>query len=89
MDIEAIKDGQGDLPAWAWPGGYPLYYLSGEGNEILCPYCANSEADCITAYGVNWEDPMLICEECNERIESAYAEDEVNGDQAARDLDQQ
>jgi hypothetical protein len=25
---------------------------------------------------VNWEDPQLFCEECNERIESAYAEDE-------------
>ena len=26
---------------------------------------------------INWEDPALFCEETGERIESAYAEDEV------------
>ena len=71
------------LPAYAWPGGYPMYYLARD-NGVLCPACANGytegrdtkeqlepvEAD------INYEDASLFCEHCNKRIESAYAEDE-------------
>ena len=31
----------GDLQSYAWPGGYPLYYLDGC-NCVLCPACANA-----------------------------------------------
>jgi hypothetical protein len=66
----------GDLPAYAWPGGYPLYYLDKE-DAVLCPTCANKEeADNIAAGDVNWEDADLHCDECSQRIPSAYAEDE-------------
>lgn len=30
------------LPAFAWPGGYPIYYLFADGG-VCCPACANKE----------------------------------------------
>lgn len=76
-----------DLPAYAWPGGYPIYYVTVMGS-VLCPECANSEeakeADPhdndwrIETAATNWEDPNLYCDNCSERIESAYAEDEID-----------
>lgn len=74
MSLDNIRLKDGTLPAYAWPGGYPMFYLDAE-NCILCPKCANKGEIAPTAYSVNWEDPQLFCEECNERIESAYAED--------------
>ena len=38
-DKTRLEDGK--LPSYAWPGGYPIYYLDGS-NCILCPDCANS-----------------------------------------------
>lgn len=82
MDINEIRDTNGQLPQFAWPGGYPMYYLAKD-NGVLCPKCANEfkperdneEQLQAVAYGVNWEDRELFCEHCNGRIESAYAED--------------
>jgi len=71
------RDANGQLPSWAWPGGYPIYYLDKQGNT-LCPACANRSVDQsqdVVAAGVNWEDPSLDCDDCGKRIESAYAED--------------
>jgi hypothetical protein len=83
------RDENGTLPAYAWPGGYPLYYLCGD-NGILCPECANKESAVregdehpdypdydqwrIVAADVNWEDSSLTCDNCSKGIESAYAE---------------
>ena len=75
----------GELDKYA-DGGYPLFYLAGS-DDVCCAACANDPdtglsafgiefRDLIHAYGVNWEDPDLFCE-CGERIESAYAEDDV------------
>jgi len=72
----------GNLPAYAWPGGYPMFYLAKD-NGVLCPKCANefnperdndSQLEPV-AYDVNYEDASLFCEHCNTRIESAYNED--------------
>jgi hypothetical protein len=79
--IESLRDENGKLPAYAWPGGYPVYYLASD-NGVLCPKCANEykpESDNENqlkplAFGINWEDAMLFCEHCNVRIESAYCE---------------
>jgi hypothetical protein len=69
----------GELPTYAWPGGYPLYYVTDQGS-ILCPAHANVEAEysdeLIDGVDTNWEDPDLYCEH-GERIESAYAEPEA------------
>jgi hypothetical protein len=76
------RNDDGSLPAFAFPGGYPIYYLDGE-NSVLCPDCANASdrdpKECpqfrpVTGE-VNWEDAHLHCDNCNTRIESAYAED--------------
>ena len=64
------------LPGYAWPGGYPMYYLDAE-NNVLCVKCANDNDDynaAITGADVNWEDANLHCDHCSERIESAYAD---------------
>lgn len=74
------RDNNGKLMRYAWPGGYPLYYLDGD-NSVLCAYCASAhETDGIERFrpvdaGVNWEDKHMHCDECSRRIESAYCED--------------
>ena len=78
---------QGELPSYAWPGGYPIFYLTAD-NGMLCPDCANCpecrNADVeypsddqwrIVATGINWEDTALYCDHCNNHIESAYGDD--------------
>lgn len=73
------------LPSYAWPGGYPLYYIDDSHYE-LCPHCAQKakedEQITITSWAVNWEDEDLYCEECNERIESAYGNNPMLPDKA-------
>lgn len=71
-----LRDARGLFPAWAWPGGYPLYYITHGYCTVLCHECASKETEEIVAtVEANWEDPMLWCEGCNKRIESAYAEE--------------
>jgi len=75
------RNDNGTLPAFAWPGGYPLYYLDRQ-DSTLCPACANKsdtpeelEGFKPTFQATNWEDPNLDCDNCGARIPSAYAED--------------
>jgi len=73
------RNDDGTLPAYAWPGGYPLFYLDKE-NNVLCPDCANRDVDQsqeVIAADVNWEDDALYCDDCSRRIESAYNEPET------------
>lgn len=69
----------------AWPGGYPVFHICDDGG-YLCPACANDPANPIhedtpndgwriVASDINYEDPELYCDHCNERIPSAYAEE--------------
>lgn len=32
------------LPAFAWPGGYPIFYVFTDGG-VICPDCANRNID--------------------------------------------
>ena len=73
---------------YAWPGGYPIYFVAHDG-ESFCFSCAKSEARWITdsinnkdddgwrviGADINWEDSNLCCAHCNDKIESAYADD--------------
>ena len=78
MQFELSKDG--NLPSFAWPGGYPLYYLD-EDNNVLCAEAANkllSEGGKIVAQEIHWEGSPLICDQSGVEIESAYGIPEEN-----------
>ena len=70
-------DDSGKLSAFAWPGGYPIFYLDSE-NSVLCPACAEkARIDIIekfrpVASGIHWEGDPLHCDQCSCEIESAY-----------------
>ena len=82
------KTDAGKLITYAWPGGYPVYYIMGDGGS-LCAGCANAEDQVyldvdgppddiddpqweVVAQEANWEDENLCCDHCNKKIESAY-----------------
>lgn len=80
-DVKLIRK---EWPSWAWPGGYPIYYLTAD-NAVLCSKCANdnikltSDPDGddqwrIVDADINYEDTHLYCEHCNGLVESAYGE---------------
>jgi len=79
---------EGKLPKYAWPGGYPVFYLDSKDN-VLCADCANEvykdpDTDTqLALHDCNWEDPQQYCDECSGLIESAYADDnEVAADES-------
>lgn len=97
LDLAKYRDGDGNVHRYAWPGGYPLYYTTADCG-VLCPLCVDAEAEAIAeadatgddqwrliAADVNWEDPHLYCDHCDERIESAYAEPTEGDDLATGD----
>ena len=79
------RNSDGTLAAFAWPGHYPMFYIC-QDMGTLCPKCANANAELtgdtndpqwnVVAAEVNWEDGQMTCDNCNERIPSAYAEPE-------------
>lgn len=73
FNIEPYLDVEGQLIWYAWPGCYPVYYTTTR-YRALCPRCANRQKKTITHAQANWENPNLHCSQCNDRIESAYAE---------------
>lgn len=77
--IDIIRNANGGkLPSYTAPGSYPVLYVTRE-CSVLCPTCANTDDsdDPIESCDVNWENASLFCDGCSERIESAYAEDDV------------
>ena len=80
MDLPE-RDSQGKLPAYAWPGGYPIIYFAKD-MGVLCPKCANEytperdNEDQLkpVACDVYYEGPAEICEHCNAEIPSAYGD---------------
>jgi hypothetical protein len=73
----------GKLQAYAWPGGYPLYYVTADGGTLCADCACQSNVDYkdasdkqwhIVGADVNWEDDSLHCSDCDKQIESAYGE---------------
>jgi hypothetical protein len=62
----------GKLRSYTAIGAYPLTYLTA--SAVLCPQCASANLRAVTIAAINWEDPDLYCDECGDRVESAYAE---------------
>ncbi len=73
MNMNGAMD-NGKLVTYVWPGGYPVFYITNEG--AICPDCANNDPNDVIGYGVNWEDPDMYCNDCDTRIESAYADED-------------
>lgn len=75
---------------YAWPGGYPKYFLTSDG-ETMSYDAAEEHADIIAqaiderdsggwrvvSCDINWEDGDMRCCHTGQRIESAYAEDDA------------
>ncbi len=87
--MQLARTDDGKLIKYAWPGGYPVYYLFAD-NEVCCADCANGEnrsiartdpSDCpddkqwtIVASEINYEDNNLYCSHCGAKIDSAYGD---------------
>lgn len=86
--IELPRNDDGTLQAYAWPGGYPIFYIDGQ-NSVLCPKCANksdSDPDEIDGFkpidaDINYEDRHMDCSNCSQPIPAAcYADDDPHDD---------
>jgi hypothetical protein len=66
------KDEKGNFPAYAWPGGYPIIYVTDDA-DILCADCAAKEGDKFLA-DIHYEGPPEYCADCGKEIESAYGD---------------
>lgn len=89
MTLAEIKKALRDGP-YAWPGGYPMYFVMGDGEpmsfkavrqewrQIVAAHLRGADTGewFVAGADINWEDGELYCAHTNERIESAYAEPE-------------
>ncbi len=71
------RDSDGSVTAFAWPGGYPMYYVTRDGLTI-CPQCAGddekNDSDPVVGGDVFWEGPPMWCDDCGREMESAYGD---------------
>ncbi len=80
---EQLREG-----AYAWPGGYPKYFIMDDGDtmsfeavkanlrEVMRSTYTNARDGWqIDAYDVNWEDADMVCCHSGKPIPSAYGED--------------
>ncbi len=92
MNIKTVEDLAKalEMGPYAWPGGYPLFFITSdsaalsfkavEDNRELIEEAIRDGDNSgwrVVANDVNWEDSALYCDHTGDRIESAYAEDEV------------
>jgi len=86
--IEALRQAKHAIRnKYAWPGGYPLYIVTADGEALSYDAARTEWASIVyaTLHGlrdgwrvlgadINWEDTALFCAHTGERIESAYGE---------------
>ena len=78
-----LRDG-----SFAWPGGYPLYFVASDGEALSFDAVRGNLKSVIWSMRhkvndgwrvigceVNWEDSTLTCAHTGEPIESAYGEE--------------
>ena len=78
--LATLRNGQ-----FAWPGGYPMYFLTSDGGALsfasvreelasILPAIKEHMNDGwrVVACDVNWEDTELVDDHSGELIESAY-----------------
>jgi len=94
VKIQTIQDFGRALKAgaWAWPGGYPIYFITDDGGTFSFATAWNERAVIaraildddrgggwrVVATDINWEDSELYDDHTGGRIESAYAEDDTD-----------
>lgn len=84
LDLNKFMMENGKVASFAFPGGYPLYYLCADCG-VLCPGCVNANLGLIQEAstsndkqwlvvdaGINYQDDVLSCDNCNKLIPSAY-----------------
>ena len=89
MNINTIGDFRRAIRAgpYAWPGGYPLYFITSDGAALSYAAAKAARRDVLEAIAahaddgwrvvavlVNWEDVELMCDHTGKSIESAYGE---------------
>ena len=67
---KSCRDENGKFIAVAWPGGYPMHYLT-----------KGDTSDPVVAGDVYWEGPNIECEDCGGLIESAYGDPDEDEDE--------
>ncbi len=88
-EIRSVADLKATLRAgpFAWPGGYPLYFITSDGEalsfeaaraefRLLCAAIRENDTRGgwhVCACEVNYEDGDLVCAHTGKAIESAYA----------------
>lgn len=87
MNIRSISDFRAAMRhgPYAWPGGYPLYFITSDGaalsfksakaerrNIIEAIHDRSNNGWRVVAMEINWEDADLVCDHSGEQIESAY-----------------
>jgi hypothetical protein len=87
MTLADIKTALRNGP-YAWPGGYPVYFITADGEALSFEAVKQEWRNVVSAYlshdkrcgwyveaaDINWEDDNLYCAHTNKRIESAYGE---------------
>lgn len=89
LDLQDVKAAL-RAGAHAWPGGYPLYFLTRDGaalsfegardawREIVREFMDDTSTGWrVEGVDVNWEDGALTCDHTGKRIPSAYAEEDA------------
>jgi len=73
VTLAQLRESYGALPAYAWPGAYPVAYYTGNG-LMVCHVCADEPdtSDPAVAYDMYMEGPAVRCEDCGRWIASAY-----------------
>jgi hypothetical protein len=89
MQIKSISDFRCAVRngPYAWPGGYPLYWLMSDGEACAFSVASTERRNMLqairdncrngwrpVALEINWEDTELYCAHTGSHIESAYGE---------------
>lgn len=89
MNIHSISDFRKAirLGPYAWPGGYPSYFVMDDGEALSFEAARECRREIIralrdrdnsgwrpVAVDINWDDTELRCAHTGERIEAAYGE---------------